>query len=66
MRKLFGVLAAVATIGTVVASALPASAETTLRVSNWLPPSHPIVRDILAPWGEQVRVDTPNALESDF
>ncbi|WP_425089259.1 TRAP transporter substrate-binding protein [Stappia sp.] len=55
MRKLFGVLATLATIGgAAVGTALPASAETTLRVSNWLPPSHPIVRDILAPWGEQV------------
>lgn len=35
-----------------------ARAETTLRVSNWLPPSHPIVRDILVPWGEQVEKET--------
>jgi len=32
----------------------PAAAETTLTVSNWLPPSHPIVRDIVIPWGEAV------------
>lgn len=33
--------------------AAPAAAET-LTVSNWLPPSHPIVRDIVIPWGEAV------------
>lgn len=32
----------------------PALGETTLTVSNWLPPSHPIVRDIVIPWGEAV------------
>jgi TRAP-type C4-dicarboxylate transport system substrate-binding protein len=31
----------------------PGIAET-LTVSNWLPPSHPIVRDIVIPWGEAV------------
>ncbi|MCF3935553.1 TRAP transporter substrate-binding protein [Acuticoccus sp. M5D2P5] len=31
-----------------------ALADTTLTVSNWLPPSHPIVRDIVIPWGEAV------------
>ena len=28
--------------------------ETTLRLSNWLPPSHPVVKDIMVPWAEQV------------
>ncbi|MHC5655547.1 TRAP transporter substrate-binding protein [Stappia sp. ICDLI1TA098] len=50
MRKFLAMLAGVAALGL----ATSASAETTLRVSNWLPPSHPIVKDILAPWGEQV------------
>ncbi len=41
----------------VIALALPAAAlaaDTTLTVSNWLPPSHPIVKDIVIPWGEAV------------
>ncbi|KAA3629976.1 MAG: ABC transporter substrate-binding protein [Proteobacteria bacterium] len=29
-------------------------AETTLRLSSWLPPGHPIVRDMIIPWTEQV------------
>jgi TRAP-type C4-dicarboxylate transport system substrate-binding protein len=37
----------------VAAVAVPAGAET-LTVSNWLPPSHPIVKDIVIPWGEAV------------
>lgn len=28
--------------------------ETTLRLSNWLPPSHPIVRDMMVPWAESL------------
>ncbi|NHF72851.1 TRAP transporter substrate-binding protein [Paracoccus xiamenensis] len=28
--------------------------EVTLRLSNWLPPSHPVVKDIMVPWAEQV------------
>lgn len=35
-----------------------ASAQTTLRVSNWLPPSHPIVADIVEPWGDAVEAAT--------
>jgi len=45
----------------VVAVALPAAAlaaDTTLTVSNWLPPSHPIVKDIVVPWGEAVEAAT--------
>ncbi len=26
--------------------------ETVLRMSNWLPPSHPIVKDLMVPWAE--------------
>ncbi|MBA4491092.1 TRAP transporter substrate-binding protein [Paracoccus sp. S1E-3] len=32
--------------------------EVTLRLSNWLPPSHPVVKDILVPWAEQVQEAT--------
>lgn len=35
-----------------------AAAQTTLTVSNWLPPSHPIVKDIVIPWGEAVAAAT--------
>ncbi|MEM7693807.1 MAG: TRAP transporter substrate-binding protein [Pseudomonadota bacterium] len=35
-----------------------AAADTTLRVSNWLPPSHPIVADIIVPWGAAVEEAT--------
>lgn len=33
---------------------LPSLAQTTLRVANWLPPIHPIVADMVVPWGEAV------------
>ncbi len=35
-----------------------AAQETTLRLSNWLPPSHPIVKDIVVPWAENVEAAT--------
>lgn len=28
----------------------PAQAQTSLRMSNWLPPSHPVVADMIVPW----------------
>lgn len=36
------------------ALASQAQADTVLRVSNWLPPGHPLVVDIIQPWGEKV------------
>jgi TRAP-type C4-dicarboxylate transport system substrate-binding protein len=62
MRKFIGMLTAVAALGLATA----ASAETTLRVSNWLPPSHPIVKDILAPWGEQVAKATDGRVKVEI
>ena len=40
------------------ATVAPAQAQTTLTVSNWLPPSHPIIKDIVIPWGEAVKEAT--------
>jgi TRAP-type C4-dicarboxylate transport system substrate-binding protein len=31
-----------------------AQAETVLRFSNWLPPAHPLIKDVVKPWSEQV------------
>lgn len=31
-----------------------AEAQTTLRVANWLPPSHPLIAKIIRPWTEEV------------
>lgn len=59
------------TAKTVVAAALSlalsagaaVSAEVTLRLSNWLPPSHPVVKDIMQPWAEQVKEATEGRVE---
>lgn len=32
----------------------PAAADTVLRLSSWVPSTHPVMRDILAPWMEDV------------
>lgn len=45
-------------------TALPAfAADVTLRVSNWLPVSHPVVKDIVIPWGEKVKEVTEGRVE---
>ena len=53
--------------GTAVALALTAApalaAETTLRLSNWLPPSHPLVKDFVMPWAEEVAKVTEGRVE---
>lgn len=43
-----------------------ASAQTRLRLSQWLPPSHPIVTGILEPWAEQVEQVTEGRVVIDF
>ncbi|MEM9224565.1 MAG: TRAP transporter substrate-binding protein [Pseudomonadota bacterium] len=47
-----------AALASVALLALPALAQTTLTVSNWLPPSHPLVKDIVVPWGAAVEEAT--------
>ena len=47
--------AAVATLaGAMILPAGVAVAETTLAMSSWLPPRHPIVVDAIRPWAEEV------------
>lgn len=38
--------------------AAPVQAETVLRVSNWLPPTHPITTDIIQVWADNVEKAT--------
>jgi len=52
MKKFVSVLAGAAVGVTFMAAS--ASAETTLTVSSWLPPFHPIVKNMIVPWGEQI------------
>lgn len=62
MQRLLGTVAASA----VTLAALSGSAvaqDVTLRLSNWLPPSHPIVKDIVVPWSEQVAEATDGRVE---
>ena len=58
MRRIVSGLLGAGLVAAALGLAGAAHAQTTLRVSNWLPPSHPIVRDILAPWGQQVEKAT--------
>jgi TRAP-type C4-dicarboxylate transport system substrate-binding protein len=40
------------------APALPAAAQTTLTMSSWVSPTHPLTKNVLAVWGEQVEKAT--------
>ncbi|MEM6762344.1 MAG: TRAP transporter substrate-binding protein [Pseudomonadota bacterium] len=58
MNALRAVLGSAALLASVAGFATASTAETKLTVSNWLPPSHPIVADIIVPWGEAVKEAT--------
>jgi TRAP-type C4-dicarboxylate transport system substrate-binding protein len=49
-----GIVGACLVAASLAAIALPASAQTTLRVANWLPTQHPLFAEIIKPWTEQV------------
>jgi TRAP-type C4-dicarboxylate transport system substrate-binding protein len=40
--------------------------ETVLRLSNWLPPSHPIVADMMVPWGEALAEATEGRVRMEI
>lgn len=50
-------LAVTVAVGLLLVAPL-SKAETTLRLSSWLPPGHPIVRDMIIPWTQQVEKAT--------
>lgn len=53
--------------GAVMASlfSVPVMAET-LRVASWLPPAHPIVKDMMEPWGKQVEEATKGRVKVEI
>jgi len=59
MKKFtFKALLAAGALGLGLTSATSAFAETTLSVSSWLPPKHPIVANMIVPWAKQVEAAT--------
>ena len=42
--------------------AAPAGAQTTLTVANWLPPSHPLVSEVIVPMTEDIAAATDGAV----
>ena len=43
-----------------------ASAQTVLRFSNWLPPTHPITTQILQPWAANIEKATEGRVKVQF
>jgi TRAP-type C4-dicarboxylate transport system substrate-binding protein len=56
MRR--AVLSALAVVAGLAGFVTQASAQTVLRVANWLPPKHPLIAEIITPWTEQVKEAT--------
>ncbi len=56
-------LIASASIITLAMSASALAQETVLRMSNWLPPSHPIVKDMMIPWAEKLKEASDGRIE---
>lgn len=49
----------------VALSVTPASAQTVLRVANWLPPKHPLLAEIIVPWTKQVEEATQGRVKME-
>lgn len=62
MRRLITTLALAASLGFTT----EAFAQTTLQVSNWLPPSHPILTQIIEPWGKMVEEATAGRVKVEI
>jgi TRAP-type C4-dicarboxylate transport system substrate-binding protein len=41
-----------------------ATAQTRLRMANWLPPSHPLVAEVMVPWSKAVEEATQGRVRS--
>ncbi|WP_116085894.1 TRAP transporter substrate-binding protein [Tropicimonas sp. IMCC34011] len=56
----------IAIAGICAAIAGPAQADTTLRFSNWLPPTHYVTTEILEPWAASVAEATEGRVTIEF
>lgn len=50
----------------VMALSAPALAQTTLTVANWLPPTHPLVSEVIVPMTEQIEEATAGAVTANI
>ncbi|RPE66656.1 TRAP-type C4-dicarboxylate transport system substrate-binding protein [Pacificibacter maritimus] len=54
------------TIATTLIFASPTFADTTLTVANWLPPSHPLVSEVIVPMTEQINEATGGSVTANI
>ncbi|MBP1851459.1 TRAP transporter substrate-binding protein [Rhizobium halophytocola] len=45
-------------LGSLLANVGGASADTTLNMANWLPPAHPLMKDVMVPYAEAIKEAT--------
>jgi TRAP-type C4-dicarboxylate transport system substrate-binding protein len=64
MRKSLSVVFALILLTALTAA--PLQAQTTLRFSNWVPPTHPLTPDVLVQWGENVAAATEGRVVVEF
>ncbi len=63
---MFKKTALLAALAAATSAAGIAQADTTIRFSNWLPPTHPISTDILEPWAANVEEATDGRVTVQF
>lgn len=65
MRVVFKQVIAAAGVALALTASV-AQAQTTLRFSNWLPPAHYIVTEMLQPWAKEVETVTEGRVKIEF
>ena len=63
LAKLTRLTAAAALAAAALLAAPLAQAQTTLRFSNWIPPTHPISREVIEVWARQIDEATKGAVK---
>ena len=58
-----GIAAGALALSALMAIPDPASAQTVIRFSNWVPPTHPVSTDVIGKWAENVKEATDGRVE---
>ncbi|WP_119168430.1 TRAP transporter substrate-binding protein [Algihabitans albus] len=66
LKKTAAATAFAAALCAAAAGAAASEDQTVLRLSNWLPTTHPIYSDILVPWAESVAAETEDRVTVEF
>ncbi len=63
LKRLLSSTALAAIVAVSAAAPHDAHAQTVLRFSNWIPPTHPISREVIGAWAKQVEEATQGSVK---